>query len=179
MELFKEKVLFTEKECEKIIETYKCLPMHGSMKNHNSAYMWRTLNKIEDMWILDRILNWVKDEISYTIEWDDNKNKDEFYFQSYKKGDKFGKHDDNIHNRVYTIGVLLNDKFEGGNFLVDVTSNNSVLFKNIIGNCYLMSSNLKHELEEITDGERHIILVFLKNSQIKFIDKFTGLSKLL
>jgi hypothetical protein len=179
MGVFKQKVLFTKKECENIVKTYNCLPITGSMKNQNSAYMWRTLDKKTDDWILNRIINWISDEVEYKIQWDNNKDTDEFYFQSYKKGDKFGKHDDNIHNRVYTIGVLLNNKFKGGNFLVDVTPHNSVLFENIIGNCYLMESNLKHELEEITDGERHIILVFLKNSQIKFVNKFNGLSKVI
>ena len=128
---------------------------------------------------MDRFIDWISSEIGCEIVWDANRNSDEFYFQTYKKGDKFEKHTDNSYDRVYTIGLLLNNKFKGGNFLVDVTPDNSVLFKNVIGNCYIIESMLKHELEEITEGERHIVLVFIKNSQIKFAEKFDGLHKII
>ena len=179
MGLFKQKVLFTEEECRDIINAHSSLPNHGSIKDKNSAYMWRNLHKIEDDWILKRFISWAEDEIGYEIEWNNNIDSDEFYFQTYKKGDRFGKHTDNKHNRAYTLGLLLNNKFEGGDFLVDVTPNNSVLFKNVIGNCYIIESNLKHELKEIIEGERHIVLVFFKNSQIKFTERLNELQKLI
>ncbi len=179
MGLFIQKVLFTEEECESIIKTYSSLPSDGSIKKSNSSYEWRTLSKLEDGWILNRFINLLKNEIGCEVDWDANRNSDEFYFQTYKKGDKFEKHIDSSYDRVYTAGLLLNNKFEGGDFLVDVTPNNSVLFKNVIGNCYIIESMLTHELKEITEGERHIILVFFKNSQIKFIKALDGLHKII
>ena len=179
MGLFKHKVLFTEEECENIIKAYSSLPAHGSIKNRSSAYMWQNLHKVENWWILERFINWIQNETGHKVDWDSNKTIDEFYFQTYKKGDKFEKHDDNKYDRVYTIGLLLNNKFEGGNFLVDVTPDNSVLFKNVIGNCYIIESMLKHELEEITEGDRHIVLVFFKRSQIKFGNILNELPKLI
>ena len=179
MGLFKQKVLFTEEECEHIIKTYSSLPSDGSIKKSSSSYEWRTLSKSKDEWILDRFIDWISTEIGCEIVWDANRNSDEFYFQTYKKGDKFEKHTDSSYDRVYTIGLLLNNKFKGGNFLVDVTPDNSVLFKNVIGNCYIIESMLKHELEEITEGERHIVLVFIKNSQIKFAETLDGLPKII
>ena len=179
MGLFKQKVLFTEEECENILKTYSSLSPHGSIKNSKSAYMWQNLHKVENWWVLERLINWIESETGHKIEWNSNRSVDEFYFQTYKKGDKFEKHADNKYGRLYTVGLLLNNKFEGGNFLVDVTPNNSVLFKNVIGNCYIIESMLKHELEEITEGERHIILVFFKNSQIKFAETLDGLPKII
>jgi hypothetical protein len=179
MGLFEQEVLFTSEECESIIKRYSSLEPDDSIKNSTSSYEWKNLHKVEDGWILDRFINWASNKIGCEIQWDNNRNTDEFYFQTYKKGDKFGKHTDNGYDRAYTIGLLLNNKFEGGNFLVDVTPDNSVSFKNVIGNCYIIESMLKHELKEITEGERHIVLVFIKNSQIKFADKFDMLHKII
>lgn len=179
MGLFRQKVLFTDEECENIIKTYNYLPSDGSAKNHNFAFRWKNLSKKEDGWILNRIIDWLKSETGHVVEWDNDRNGDEFYFQSYKKGDKFEKHADNMHDRVYTVGLLLNNDFEGGDFLVDVTPNNSSLFKNVIGNCYIIESILNHELKEITNGERHIILIFFKKYQIKFAESLSGLHKLI
>jgi hypothetical protein len=68
---------------------------------------------------------------------------------------------------LYSVGLLLNDGFSGGDFIVDINKNESVLFDNKIGNCYFFESKYQHELMEITNGTRHIILVFFKKQQVK------------
>jgi hypothetical protein len=177
MRLFKEKVLFTKDECDSIINQH--LPFTRDFVNKGCSYTSIPIDKTDNRWILDRIIKWIEDEVKFDIDWDNNTDFDEFYFQSYKVGDKFEKHDDNVYNRVYTAGLLLNDGFEGGNFLVDTTPNNPVSFKNVIGNCYVIESMLKHEVTEITEGCRSVIILFIKHSQIKFAESLNELPKLI
>lgn len=168
MSLFKQKVLFTKEECNSIIESYSSLPIDGRINSKLSTYDWIDLNKNDDRWILDRFIKWVEAEVGCKIDWDANLDSDEFYFQTYKIGDKFGKHTDSIYNRVYTAGLLLNNSFEGGDFLVNTSFDNYELFENKIGNCYIIESMLNHELTEITGGTRNVVLIFFKKSQIQF-----------
>jgi hypothetical protein len=177
MGLFKEKVLFTKDECDSIINQY--LPSTSEFVNKGCSYASIPIDKTDNRWILDRIIKWIEEEVNCDIDWDNNTSFDEVYFQSYKIGDKFGKHDDNVYNRVYTAGLLLNDGFDGGNFLVDTTFDNSVSFKNVIGNCYVIESMLKHEVTEITKGCRSVIIVFIKHSQINSAEAMNELPKII
>ena len=133
----------------------------------------------EAKFILDRIIEWIEDEVKCHIDWDNSTVLDEVYFQSYKVGDKFGRHDDNVYNRVYTAGLLLNDEFGGGEFIVDVSSDNRKVFESKIGNCYVIESMLKHEVTEITEGCRNVVIIFFKHSQVKFAEALNELPKLI
>ena len=177
MGLFKQKVLFTEKECADIINQY--LPFTRVFANKICSYASIGIDKTDNRWILDRIIKWVEDEVTCNINWDNNTDLDEFYFQSYKVGDKFEKHRDNLYNRVYTAGLLLNDRFDGGEFIVDVSSDKRKAFERKIGNCYVIESMLKHEITEITEGCRNVVILFFKHSQIKFDETLSELPKLI
>jgi len=177
MRLFKEKVLFTKDECDSIINQY--LPFTRDFANKACSYASIRIDKTDNRWILDRIIKWIEDEVKCHIDWDNNTDLDEIYFQSYKIGDKFKKHDDNVYNRVYTAGLLLNDGFAGGEFIVDVSSGKRKAFESKIGNCYVIESMLKHEVTEITEGYRNVVIVFFKHSQIKFTETLNGLHRLI
>lgn len=168
MSLFKQKVLFTKDECDSIIESYSKLPIDGHISNKISTYDWVDIDKNDNRWILDRFIKWVESEVGCKIHWDANLDSDEFYFQTYKVGDRFGKHRDSMDNRLYTAGLLLNNSFKGGDFLVNTSFDNYELFENKVGNCYIIESMLKHELTEITEGTRNVVLIFFKKSQIQF-----------
>lgn len=177
MRLFKEKVLFTKDECDSIINQYSLSTR--DFFNKRCSYTSIKIDKNDNRWILDRIIKWIESEVNCNIEWDANTDEDEFYFQSYKVGDKFEKHDDNIYNRVYTAGLLLNDGFVGGDFIVDTSPDNRKLFENKIGNCYIIESMLKHEVTEITEGYRSVVIIFFKSSQIRFNETTIGLQKII
>ena len=177
MRLFKEKVLFTKDECDSIINQH--LPFTRDFTNKGCSYSSIRIDKTDNRWILDRIIKWIEDEVTCNIDWDNNTLLDEVYFQSYKVGDKFGRHDDNVYNRVYTAGLLLNDGFTGGEFIVDISSDKRKVFESKIGNCYVIESMLKHEVTEITEGCRNVVIVFFKDSQIKFAEALSELPKLI
>jgi Rps23 Pro-64 3,4-dihydroxylase Tpa1-like proline 4-hydroxylase len=162
-----QKVLFTKEECNLILKQYINKPINETENNNNMSYSAKFMTYENNAWILNRIIEWVENELSIKIDWNGGKMK-EFYLQSYKKGDKFKKHNDNKHNRVYGAGLLLNDNFLGGEFIVDINKNSSITFNNIAGNCYLFESCLYHEVKEITKGNRNIILIFFGETQLLF-----------
>jgi len=162
-----QKVLFTKEECELILKLYNDKPINEKENNHNMSYSAKIMTHENDEWILNRIIEWVENELNIKVNWNDGKMK-EFYLQSYQTGDKFKKHNDNKHNRVYGAGLLLNDNFLGGEFIVDINKNTSVTFDNMVGNCYLFESYLYHEVKEITKGNRSVVLIFLEGSQLLF-----------
>lgn len=177
MQIFKQKVLFTEAECNRILNLYHNTSLDGYSKTKSSTYGWINLDEIANKWILERFINWVEFEVNCKVNWGDDI-KNEFYFQKYETGDKFEKHTDAKHNRIYTTGLLLNNDFSGGEFVVD-TSNNTEVFENKVGNCYMIESILEHQLKEIIKGTRSIVLIFFKKSQIKFNEPSSQLQKII
>ena len=166
MGIFKQKILFTKNECEKILESYKEFPISGKQIEKDISYSYKDMNNEKDLWILLRLIEWIENEIDVKIDWFNSKRK-EFYLQLYKVGDKFGIHDDSAHDRIYGAGILLNEDFIGGEFMLESSKNKWETFEKIVGNCYLFESVLPHEVKEITEGNRHIILVFFKKNQVK------------
>ena len=164
---FKQTVLFTEQECDLILKTYIDKPIDDIENNNTRKYQSKNIDYNSDKWVLDRFINWVENELNIKIEWEIAKTK-EFYLQSYTTGDVFKKHNDSRHNRVYACGLLLNDTFKGGEFIVYTPNDEMIQFNNVIGNCYLFESNLFHEVTEIIEGNRSVVLLFFRNSQIIF-----------
>ena len=167
MIIFKQKILFTEEECELILKKYIDTPINKIEDTDTMKYKSKDIDYNVDKWILDRFINWVENELNIKIELSNSK-EFEFYLQSYKAGDLFVKHIDNIYNRVFACGLLLNNTFKGGEFVVYTPNDEIMLFNNTIGNCYLFEANLAHEVKEIIEGNRSVILIFFRNSQITF-----------
>jgi hypothetical protein len=167
MPIFKQKVLFTKEECIDILDSYSKIKSTGSQIEKGISYIYTDIDCESSFWILERFINWIEIETDYKIDWLASE-KRELYLQTYIVGDEFRKHKDDTYNRQYTAGLLLNDSFEGGEFVVDISKDVQSKFNNIIGNCYLFDSTLFHQLNPITKGERNIVLLFLKKSQIKY-----------
>jgi hypothetical protein len=166
MQILNQKILFTKEECDSIINTYTNLPISGTGNDTFQKYVYRNVNYETHGWIIDRFAKWIESEANCKIDWLASPMQ-EFYFQTYVVGDKFMKHDDSKYDRLYSVGLLLNDEFTGGDFILDINKKESVLFDNTIGNCYFFEAMYLHELMEITSGTRHIILVFFNKHQVK------------
>ena len=167
MIVFKQKILFSEAECELILKKYIDKPINKIEDMDTMKYKSKDIDYNVDRWILDRFINWFENELNIKIEIN-NPKEFEFYLQSYKAGDLFNKHNDNNYNRVYACGLLLNNTFKGGEFIVYKPNDEMMRFNNIMGNCYLFEANLFHEVTEIIEGNRSVVLIFFRNSQIKF-----------
>jgi predicted 2-oxoglutarate/Fe(II)-dependent dioxygenase YbiX len=183
--ILKENILFSDKECQTIIENVKGWDdtiigvrldsnfdkNGGIMKSFNIR--WNNDNR----WIKDRIVNWVN-KIDGVLEIDADKDLSAYY-RKYVKGDYFIKHNDHINNgskRLYTIGVMLHssDDLIGGDL--------KFYFKDEIkklnfekGKVYIFDSNIPHSVDLIERGERITLMFFIEESHIRITLKTSKL----
>ena len=158
--ILKEKILFSKEECESIIsynETHITNWRMGDRKYNSQPIIY----SLETKWLFDKLKIFVETEINIKII----KIKEKIHFHKFIKGDWFGKHNDIRDNRLYAVGVLLNDNFEGGDF--KLYNPNEITLDKVVGNSYLFDVRIEHEITPILDGERYSLLWFLQNEHIK------------
>jgi len=158
--LLKEKILFTREECESIL-SYSTNFSKNWEKN-DRKYSSQLINySLEVKWLFNRLIEFTEAVSDIKIK----KIKEMIHFHKFVKGDWFDKHNDVLDNRMYAIGVLLNDNFEGGDFKlynpIEQTLNK------VVGNTYLFDVRIEHEITPILDGERFSLLWFLQKENIK------------
>jgi predicted 2-oxoglutarate/Fe(II)-dependent dioxygenase YbiX len=180
--MYNQKIIFNELECKQILSEF--------VENNHVAYKirydgvfyekgcsatshdlkWDSNNK----WIFNKIKNWT-DELNLGLKW---KKPPSASFRKYKKGDFFLKHTDDVKGdyvrsergiRILTIGIQLNDKLDyfGGDFFVWDNSNKIHIGKSL-GNCALYTTNMPHEVTEITEGERNSLILFITDMHATF-----------
>ena len=158
--LIKQKVLFSQEECELIIKLSKI--NHQEWKSKDRSYNSLVLNYNENtVWLFDKL------KIFFELETQINifKLKPYIHFHKYISGDWFGRHNDIRGARIYAAGVLLNDSFEGGDF--KLYNPNEIILNKVIGNTYIFDVRIDHEITPILKGERYSLLWFLQNEHIK------------
>ena len=94
----------------------------------------------------------------------------------YTIGDFFDKHNDsgnaivagtdNIGFRKYTLGMNLNDDYDGGEFIA-YDNENKIILGEKRGYPYVMSANTTHEVTKIKNGMRKSILIFICSEDLK------------
>lgn len=158
--ILKEKILFSKEECESIIsynETHITNWRMGDRKYNSQPIIY----SLETKWLFDKLKIFVETETNIKII----KIKEKIHFHKFIKGDWFGKHNDIRDNRVYAVGVLLNDDFTEGDF--KLYNPNEIILNKVIGNTYIFDVRIEHEITPILDGERYSLLWFLQNEHIK------------
>lgn len=159
--LAKQKILFSENECNSILNLLKTNLQKWSFKDRNfNSYAIDYTS--ETSWLFDKLKIFVETETDIKII----KNKKQIHFHKFIEGDWFGKHNDIRDNRVYAVGVLLNDTFSGGDF--KLYNPNEVILNKTTGNTYIFDVRIEHEITPITEGERYSLLWFLQNEHLKF-----------
>ena len=111
--------------------------------------------------LFDKLKKFFEEQADIQIK----KNKEVIHFHKFVKDDWFGKHKDFRDNRLYAVGVLLNDDFRGGDF--KLYNPNEIILDKVIGNTYLFDVRIDHEITPILQGERYSLLWFLQNEHIK------------
>jgi Rps23 Pro-64 3,4-dihydroxylase Tpa1-like proline 4-hydroxylase len=158
--LISQRIIFNENECATILSIIKKNEINwfAADRKYNSYDL--NLNPKTE-WIFDRLKIFVENEIDLKIR----KIKELIHFHKYTIGDYFNIHNDDRDNRLYSVGVLLNDTFVGGDFKLYNTD--EVVLNKIIGNAYIFDVRIKHEITQIVNGERYSLLWFLQNEHIK------------
>ena len=158
--LIKQKVLFKKNECDLIKNLFKSNPQNWDLKDRN--FNSEAINySLETEWIFDKLKTFVETETNIEIR----SIKKTIHFHKFIKGDWFGKHNDIRDRRLYAIGVLLNDDFDGGDFKLH--NPNELTLDKFIGNTYIFDVRIEHEITPILYGERYSLLWFLQNEHIK------------
>ena len=158
--ILKEKILFSKEECESIIsynETHITNWRMGDRKYNSRPIIY----SLETKWLFDKLKTFVETETNIKII----KIKEKIHFHKFIKGDWFAKHNDIRENRLYAVGVLLNDNFEGGDF--KLYNPNEIILNKVVGNTYIFDVRIDHEITSILEGERFSLLWFLGNEHIK------------
>jgi hypothetical protein len=159
--LIKQKHLFNKEECQIIINNIN-LKNQQDWSDNDRKYNSHAIDySIESSWIFDRLKSFV--EMETDIEF--RTIKKQIHFHKFIKGDWFGKHNDIRENRLYAVGVLLNDNFEGGNF--NLYNQNKIMLNKVTGNTYIFDVRIEHEVTPILEGERYSLLWFLQMENIK------------
>ncbi len=158
--LLKEQIVFTKEECE-IILSYN-ITNTTNWQMLDRKYESNSINYSEETkWIFDKLKSFFETETDIKIQ----SIKKQIHFHKYKKDDWFDKHNDIRDNRFYAVGVLLNDDFDGGDFIM-YNQNEQILNKKV-GNTYLFDVRIEHEIKPILNGERYSLLWFLQYGHIK------------
>jgi hypothetical protein len=158
--MLKQKILFSKEECQSILWDYNTKITEWSM--HDRKYNSHQLNYNENTkWIFDKLKNFFEIENNLKII----KLKEQIHLHKFTKGDWFGKHTDIRDNRLYAVGVLLNDDFDAGDF--KLYNPNEFILNKKIGNTYIFDVRIEHEITPILEGERYSLLWFLQNEHIK------------
>lgn len=155
-----QKQIFTETECIHIINLIK--------ENQN---IWESVDRRYESnsifydentkWIFDKMVDFFEESTHHQIL----ELKKEIHFHTYNEGDWFGKHNDNRDRRIYSVGVLLNSDFDGGDFNIYIPQE-TMITKNV-GNAYIFDVAYEHEITKITEGTRYSIIWFIQDNHIK------------
>lgn len=156
--------LFSKDECKIILENI--------LSNYKSGYVCRDFEtdkssyyKIEvtdKPWYYFRIKNWFTNELNLG----DNDGYMTLFF--YKEGDRFPLHVDKIPNTefyydaVYNVNVMLNDDYEGGEFILD-----NVEYKQPPGMVYYYESTKPHGVKVVKSGIKYTLIYFVRERDFK------------
>lgn len=158
--LINQKLLFSKIQCDSII---------SYLKKNNKYWNANDRKYTSELIIYSAETDWIFCKLKSYFESITNLSlvniKKEIHFHKYKEGDWFDKHTDVRDNRLYAIGVILNDDFNGGEF--KLYNPNEITLNKIAGNCYIFDVRIEHEITPIFKGERYSLLWFLQNKHIK------------
>ena len=156
-----QKILFSKEECDDIINIHKV----NSQKWKNNDREYKSFSIIlngETEWIFSKMKNFFEEESGLLME----TIKNEVHFHVFETNDWFGVHNDARNNRLFSLGVLLNDDFDGGEFNLYSQGEEIVLEKKV-GNTYIFDAAISHEVTPIQYGIRYSLIWFIQNDNVK------------
>jgi predicted 2-oxoglutarate/Fe(II)-dependent dioxygenase YbiX len=156
-----EEVLFSKKECDKIIEIHKVNSQKWKSNDREYKSFSIILNE-ETEWIFSKMKTFFEKESGLKIQ----TMKNEVHFHVFETNDWFGVHNDTRDNRLFSLGVLLNDDFDGGEFNLYHQGKEIILEKKV-GNTYIFDVAISHEVKPLLKGNRYSLIWFIQNNHVK------------
>jgi len=162
-------ILFTEKECEDIINLKNKYPLLGDNGRWDEfpdfKYKYYSLNDYKDIfWIRKRMSDFFEEKKSLKLL----SKPDKLNLHHFTKGDEFGKHiDTGYPMKAWNIGIVLNEDFTGGDYIIYDENDNKIIIDKKIGNVCLYQSQIPHEVTPVLDGERWSIAMFITDIHLQ------------
>lgn len=156
-------IIFTKDECEYLIGLKNKYPLLGSNGRwdefDNFKYKFYTLEIQSDInWVIKRMCDFFETQTNLHIYIRPNK----LNLHYYTEGDEFGKHiDTGTPIKEWNVGLILNDTFEGGEYIVYDENDTPIYIDKKIGNVCIYQSQTPHEVTPIISGERWAIAMFI------------------
>ena len=153
------KYVFTKEQCNLLIETAEKLNRWIYTESKDSQYYLSGFDSDGD--IKNIIINYCKEELGITLV------NVKVAILKYQEGGFFHKHQDvdpsSEFNKdfVYNINAILNDNYQGGEFMVD-----DKIFKRGVGEIYHYRSDRFHEVKSVTSGVRYVALFYIRKREI-------------
>lgn len=155
-----QKQIFSKDECNTIINNIKKVEAYDWKKSDRRYTSSQIYKSDETIWIFDKLKNYFEKETSNKLL----DNIEKIHFHKFGINDFFNKHNDLRDERLFSIGVILNDDYDGGEFVL--YGNEKILINKNIGNCYIFDAGIEHEILEVINGIRYTIIVFIKKDNI-------------
>jgi hypothetical protein len=164
-------VLFTKEECDNIISISDKISHNrtdGWYLNDNTVNYtdWSILPTDENQWIFNRLIEFYNKTGFQKIK----ENPPIIHLHKYSVGDGFKRHQDIISNRKFAVGIILNDEFEGGEYILELGGKEIEIEKKI-GNTYIFSGDVWHQINPIKNGIRWACVMFIQFNHLKFEQK--------
>ena len=155
-----QKRIFTKKECDSIIwNEMENITNWNKIDRKYQSHPIQLNDKTN--WIFQKLKIFFEEETGIKI-----KNlKETIHFHKFSVGDWFNKHSDERERRLFSVGVLLNDDFEGGDFIL--YNKNKIILDKLFGNTYVFDVKIEHEITKIKNKDRYSLVWFLQNENLK------------
>ena len=156
-------ILFTKEECDYIVglkNKYPLLGENGRWEEFDDfRYKFYTLEYASDIdWVIKRLCDFFESKMGLNIFVRPTK----LNLHHYTEGDEFGKHiDTGTPIKEWNVGIILNENFDGGDYLVFDENDEPIVIDKRIGNVCIYQSQTPHQVTPITRGERWAIAMFI------------------
>ena len=157
-----QKQIFSEDECNIIINNTEKLQMFEWQKSDRKYTSSQIYKSNETIWIFDKLKDYFEHETNNKLL----NNIERIHFHKFTINDFFNKHNDLRDERLFSIGVILNNDYEGGEFVL--YGNEKIFIDKSIGNCYIFDAGIQHEILKVINGTRYTLIVFIKKDNIIF-----------
>ena len=174
--IYQEK-LFSKEECDIILELSNSLEFRDGNARYSKDNMhadfdeyWVSDNE-NAVWFMDKIKSFAEKQLKIKLK----KLKSDVAILKYKEGQGIDMHIDynpkNVDVRMYTVGLMLNTDWEGGEFIIkDGTTGEETILNKEIGNTYIFDAFSPHVINKVTNGVRCVLITHILNSEIKKTD---------
>ena len=163
--MLNQKIIFTLDECVEIINYHKEIDnIYDSSKEkrlHVNYLAYNIPNNQKYGWVFERILNFFIESTSLKID----KTPEIIHLHRYQLNSEFIKHHDkNKPERMWNVGVQLNDQYTGGD--LNLFYDETITVNKGIGTSYIFKPEIYHEVTRVTSGERWNLILFLHHNNI-------------